>query len=305
MSNMDIQHPRAGGSEIGIYEVGKRWVKLGHDVAVISSRFKGAPKYSEVNGIRIFRKGGRYTMYLKAKNVYKRHFEGRVDLIIEDITSIPFFTYVYFKGPIIVTIHQLLKEAWFYELPLPLAAFGYLIEESLLRLYKDKPIVASSESTKKSLLEAGFDRKRIYVIPPGVGELGILHQGLHKLPDAERDRLQLLYMGSMMRYKRLADLLKAMVFVLKEVPEAKLVLAGRGHPDYIWRLKRQAVELGIKGSVYFAGIVSLEEKIHLFASLDLHIGKRGFRKFSSRSRSLPNPVHRLRCPWAEGCHPRR
>ena len=38
----DIKNPSAGGAEVVIHEIGRRWVEWGHEVTVLTSNFSGA-----------------------------------------------------------------------------------------------------------------------------------------------------------------------------------------------------------------------------------------------------------------------
>ena len=82
-----------GGAEVFTYENAKRWVKAGHEVTLFTSKFKGCKKDEIVDGVRIVRDGGKYSVYWKAKTYYKKRFskEG-YDVVIDEINTRSFLT---------------------------------------------------------------------------------------------------------------------------------------------------------------------------------------------------------------------
>lgn len=64
-------NPEAGGAEVFTREVCRRWVGWGHEVALFTSEFDGCGREEVVDGVRIVRAGGRYSVYWKAKKYYR------------------------------------------------------------------------------------------------------------------------------------------------------------------------------------------------------------------------------------------
>lgn len=258
---MDVSHPRAGGSEIFTHEVAKRWAILGHEVTLICSKYRDATDIDEIDGVKVLRTGGRYSVHLKAKKIYERRFKGKIDVAIDEIITIPFFTPYYLREPKIALLHQLSRELLFFELPLPIAALGYFIEPRVMRIYGKTPIATVSNSSKASLIGVGIPEENIYMVPEGVD---------HKLykPRKKSDDLCVAYIGSMMKYKRINDIVTAMKYVIKELPEAKLILAGRGNIG-VAGLKRLVAKLELQDNVSFLGPIPEEEKLKLLAEIQL------------------------------------
>ena len=81
-------NPSMGGAEVFTHEVLKRWVKDGHEVTLFTSKFSGSKSEEVLDGIRIFRDGGKYTVYGKAKKWYKNRFsKENFDVIIDEINT--------------------------------------------------------------------------------------------------------------------------------------------------------------------------------------------------------------------------
>jgi len=80
----DIKNPEAGGAEVFTHENAKRWVKLGHEVTLFTSEFNGCKKEEIIDGVKVVRDGGRYFVYMKAREYYKKYFsKEKFDVVIE------------------------------------------------------------------------------------------------------------------------------------------------------------------------------------------------------------------------------
>ncbi|MCU6551038.1 glycosyltransferase family 4 protein, partial [Streptococcus pneumoniae] len=60
----DIGHPQGGGSEAYLQRIGAQLAASGIAVTLRTARYPGAPRHELVDGVRISRAGGRYSVYL-------------------------------------------------------------------------------------------------------------------------------------------------------------------------------------------------------------------------------------------------
>jgi len=230
----DITHPDAGGAELFTHEIAKRLARMGHDVTLFVSSYKGARREEVMDGIKVVREGGRYTVYSKAKGFYKKNSRN-YDLIIDEINTKPFMTpkFVNDRQKIVAVIHQLAREYWFYETPFPISVIGYYyLEKRWLSAYQDTCTVTVSSSTEKDLNELGF--KDVHVITEGLS-----YEPLKEMPEKEREPT-LIYLGRLKKAKRPDHALEAFRIVKKAIPNAKMWFVGDGPLRY--RLERNAPE---------------------------------------------------------------
>jgi O-antigen/teichoic acid export membrane protein/glycosyltransferase involved in cell wall biosynthesis len=163
----DISNPDAGGAEVFTHEVAKRWVEEGHDVSLLTSRFRDAPPVETIDGVRIRRMGrlraGSFHMRVQRELARLPNF----DVVIDEINTVPFFTPLWrHRLPtVIALIHQTAGDVWDAELPRPLAALGRRLEPRVLRLYRDYPVVTVSESTREDLRRLGLSN--VMIVPEG------------------------------------------------------------------------------------------------------------------------------------------
>lgn len=62
----DTGHPQGGGSETYLQRIGAHLASSGVRVTLRTARYPGAPRREVVDGVRIDRAGGRYTVYVWA-----------------------------------------------------------------------------------------------------------------------------------------------------------------------------------------------------------------------------------------------
>ena len=159
-----------GGAEVFTREITTRWAKAGHQVTLFTAMYPGAKSEELVEGVRIVRSGGRFSVYLKAKKFYLNRFRAEgFDVIIDEINTRPFFAQKFANNgeKVFALIHQLAREYWFYETPFPISYLGYhLFEDRWLRTYVDVPTVTVSQSTKQDLATLGF--RRVFIVSEGL-----------------------------------------------------------------------------------------------------------------------------------------
>jgi len=243
----------SGGAERVTDHYLKHWSRK-NSCYLISSKFKGCQPKEKLNGYTVFRIGSQKTVYFLAWKLYKKYFKGKVDVVIEQINTIPFFAPLYVREKLFLFFHQLCREIWFYERRQPLASFGYLFEATYLRLYRNLPAIVVSNSTKESLHNFGF--KRVYVVE-NTTELS----PVSSMPKKNSNKL--LYIGRLKASKRVEHALYALHELLKKDRNFELHIVGKGDTQYESFLVNKAKKLGIASRVFFHGYVTEAEKTEL------------------------------------------
>jgi glycosyltransferase involved in cell wall biosynthesis len=243
-------NPAMGGAEVFTYEVAKRWAASGHEVTMFTSKYPRSKDKETVDGIKIIRAGGRFTVYRQAKKYYSKHFrkEG-FDVIIDEINTQPFSVPKFAKNreKVIALIHQLAREFWFYETPFPISYIGYyLLENRWLKQYVDVPTITVSESTCKDLLDLGF--KHLSVVPEGLN-----FEPLSVLPNKDSKPI-VSFSGRLKRAKRPDHAIKAFELVKEKVPNAELWVFGDGP------LRKTLERLSGSGIRFFGNLSSFERR---------------------------------------------
>lgn len=242
--------PEAGGAEVFTREVAGRWVRWGHEVTLFCSGFPGCRREEFVDGVRVVRGGGKFSVYSKAKKYYRRSFsrEG-FDVVVDEVNTRPFFAPRFVDGgeKVVALVHQLAREYWFYETPFPVSYVGYhFLEDRWLRNYVDVPTVTVSESTRQDLLDLGF--KEVFVVSEGLN-----FKALDRVPERERFPV-VVFVGRLKRAKRPDHAVKAFRVVKERFPGAELWVVGDGY--FRKGLERMAVD----GVRFFCGLSDVERR---------------------------------------------
>lgn len=237
-------NPEMGGAEIFTHEIAKHWVEAEHEVTLFTSKFKGCSKEEIIDGVRIVRDGGKYSVYWRAKRHYKKYFSKEsFDVVIDEINTRPFLSprFVNNGEKTIALIHQLAREYWFYEMPFPVSYIGYYyLEKRWLNNYVKTPTVTVSESTKKNLTDWGF--KEIFIVP-----VGLNFEPLIEVPDKESHPV-IVYVGRLKRAKRPDYAIRAFQIIKKKIPKAELWIVGNGY------LRKDLEKIGVNGVKFFGSL---------------------------------------------------
>jgi glycosyltransferase involved in cell wall biosynthesis len=237
----DIKNPDAGGAEVFTHEVMTRLAKMGHEITLFCPLFANAKSKEKIDCIEVIRSGGTFTVYLKAKQFYKRN-RNHYDLVIDEINGKPFLSpKIIGNKPTLVLFHQLIHEIWFHETRFPLNCLCYyFLENRWLSVYKDIPTITVSTSSKKDLKRRGFNK--VSIVPIGVN--------IKPLERVEQKEFEptIVFLGRLKRHKLPDHALKAFALIKNQLPNAKMWVIGGG--DMYEELKM----MNIKDVVFYGRI---------------------------------------------------
>jgi glycosyltransferase involved in cell wall biosynthesis len=283
----DIKNPEAGGAEVHLHEICKRFVARGHKVTLLASAFEGSLPEENLDGVRVVRRGGKFTFNYHVPRAAGRLLKNQpFDIVVDDINKIPFFTPLYIRKPILALAHHLFGGTIFLETALPLALYVYVSEALIPGIYRRTPFVVVSESTKADLIQRGIPESNIEVVYNAVDHATY---GPSDSPKPEEPLIG--YVGRIKRYKRIDYLLHAMKLVLRRLPQARLIVAGSG--DHLDALVELAGRLGIAERVEFLGYVSEEDKIRMLRRVQVVVNpssKEGWGVTVIESNACGTPV---------------
>jgi glycosyltransferase involved in cell wall biosynthesis len=261
----DIRHPANTGGDIGLWERALFLAQRGHEVTVMASRFPGAPAEETIDGIHVYRIGGLLSLWWRTFFFYMRHGRGKCDVVVVEGfggSRIPRFTPLYVKEPIITEWHQIHADLFAVQYPRILGPALNLLERATAFVHRNTIVMARTEDWKRLFPTIGFKTENIRVVPACIPEDWLELNG--KAPVNEP---RIVWVGKFRRYKCPDHAIRALPEVLKVVPNAKLVLAGR-HDDRVYEsaLVALASQLGVTKQVDLEFDISDERKRHLLDS---------------------------------------
>lgn len=252
----DTKHVWAGGAEVYIHELAKRWVKAGHPVTLFCGNDEKHPRNEVVDGVHVIRRGGFFTVYVWAFLYYILRLRHRVDVIIDCENGIPFFTPLYARKKIFLLIHHIHQDVFRRGLRPPFSWIASLLELRLMPfVYRTTKILTVSPSSKADILNLGFKAQDPDIIYAGVDEATYRPGKKSAIP-------MILYLGRLKFYKSVDVLLRAATSIIERIPTVRIVIAGDGEETP--SLVRLAKTLGIEQHVQFLGAVDEDEKVKLY-----------------------------------------
>ncbi|HEU0190539.1 MAG TPA: glycosyltransferase, partial [Mycobacterium sp.] len=171
----DTGHPQGGGSETYLQRIGSELAANGVAVTLRTARYDGAPRREVVDGVRISRAGGRYTVYLRAlaamgmARVRLGPLRGvRPDVVIDTQNGLPFVARLLYGRRVVVLVHHCHREQW----PVAgrvLSRIGWFVESRLSPwLHRHNQYVTVSLPSARDLTDLGVGMERIAVVRNGL-----------------------------------------------------------------------------------------------------------------------------------------
>jgi hypothetical protein len=150
LAHRDIKNPRAGGAERTIHEVGRRLVREGHTVTLLTSGFAKGSKTENIEGVKVLRYGHLVAVHLVVPYFI---FRGGYDVVINDLGhAIPWPSTLVRKGKRIVFFRHLHARSLPGQVNPFLAKIITAIEKTYPIIYSSTPFVTESLTSRNDLV---------------------------------------------------------------------------------------------------------------------------------------------------------
>ena len=271
----DTGHPQGGGSETYLQRIGAQLAASGIDVTLRTARYAGAPRREVVDGVRISRAGGRYSVYILALVAMALNEFGariglgplrraRPDVVVDTQNGLPFLARLLYGRRVVVLVHHCHREQWPVAGPV-LGRLGWFVESRLSpRLNRRNQYVTVSLPSARDLVMLGVGNERIAVVRNGLDEApGPTLSG----PRAAGPRVVVL--SRLVPHKQIEDALEAVAELRSRIPGLHLDIVGGG-----WWRKRlvdHVHRLDLSDAVTFHGHVDDVTKHHVLQSSWVHV----------------------------------
>jgi glycosyltransferase involved in cell wall biosynthesis len=258
LNERDLRHPSAGGAELHVSEVFRRLHGHGYEITLATSSFAGSPSRECVDGLEVRRLGRLPFYYPRVAWACARETRrGDFDVVVECLNKVPFFSPIYSRAPVLALCHHLFGEVAFRQVPWPIAAIVWTAERLIPPIYRGRPFITISDSSRDDLVERGIPEADIRVSHCGV-------EPTEAVVNVDRVRpLRVAYMGRLAPYKRVDVLLRAMANLTDRFPTAEVLVIGQGSARPA--LEKLVDDLDLGDRTRFTGFVSNSERDSLLA----------------------------------------
>jgi len=218
-AHRDIRHPRSGGAERTIYEVGRRLAAKGMEFHLVTVNPGNLAEYENVDGIITHRIRGNVRVHLAAHRMVR---SVDPDIIVDDLGhAVPWFSSWFSGKKVIVFFRHLHARSLPGQVNFLLAKSLTLMERAYPIIYRKNTFVTESSTSEEDLINLGIGKEKITRIPPGV-DLELFH------PGKKTEFPQLVYFGGLRKYKRPEYSIKIYELLKDETKDLKMVIVGEG-----------------------------------------------------------------------------
>ena len=267
----DTGHPQGGGSETYLQRIGAQLAASGVAVTLRTARYPGARRREMIDGVRISRAGGRYSVYVWALLAMAAARFGmgplrgvRPDVVVDTQNGLPFMARLIYGRRVAVLVHHCHREQWPVAGPV-LGRLGWFVESWLSpKLHRHNQYVTVSLPSARDLVVLGVDSERIALVRNGLDEVPGRSLGGRRAATP-----RVLVLSRLVPHKQIEDALAAVAQLRPSVPGLHLDVVGGGW--WCQRLVARAERLGIIDAVTFHGHIDDVTKHHVMQRSWVHV----------------------------------
>jgi len=251
----DGDHPEAGGAEVYVERTSQLLTAHGHTVTLFSAAFPGASRRVDRGDVRILRRGGRLTCYLRGLQLL-RTLGRDVDVVIDVHNGVPFWSPLVSRAPVVSLVHHVHRDQWPIIFGPVLGRLGWLIESRLAPIvYRRCQYVTVSKATRADLSALGVDPDRIAITYSG----NDIPEDLSSYAEVERSPgPSLMVLGRLVPHKHFETAIDIVADLATRFPDLTLDVVGGGYCDD--ELLAHATRRGVADRVSFNGFVDEHSK---------------------------------------------
>jgi glycosyltransferase involved in cell wall biosynthesis len=267
----DTGHPQGGGSEMYLQRIGTQLADAGVDVTLRTARYRGARRREVIDGVRVIRSGGRYTVYIFAMVAMLAARVGlgplrrvRPDVVIDTQNGVPFLARLAHGRRSVVLVHHCHREQWPVAGPV-MSRVGWFVESTLSpRVHRGNQYVTVSLPSARDLADLGVNVAHVAVVRNGLDEAPAATLTLAR---SETPRVAVL--SRLVPHKQIEHALDMIAELRASMPDVHLDVIGGGW--WAEQLVEHAQRLGIADAVTFHGHVDDVTKHEVLQRCWVHV----------------------------------
>jgi len=283
----DLFYPFIGGGEVYLLNLEKGLTNRGFEIIHLTTKLPSTSPREEINGIKLIRINIPTKNFMKGRFLYPfllfPHIKLLKNVSLLHVTTYPAAVTGWLIGkvlnkPTVVFCHNFFNEYWFKIRNKVIASFFILIEKYIGKCPYSF-FLCPSFFLKKMLIKAGVPERKIKVIYHGIDPIfnpKVDGSTMRRKFNLE-DKLVFGFAGRLsdIRQKGISYLLKATQLVVRELPQARLVLAGTGFE----KIKNLVDSLKINRYVIYVGKLPFKKLPEFYAMCDIIVGASIFESF--------------------------
>ncbi|TWP37254.1 glycosyltransferase family 4 protein [Leekyejoonella antrihumi] len=257
LSWRDQENPEAGGSETFAERTSEVLAELGNEVTLFTSAFPGAQPETTHGHVRVVRRGGRFTCYLRGLAHVARHGSD-YDVIIDVQNGVPFWSPLTSRVPVVNLVHHVHRDQWGVIFGPRVARFGWFLESKVApRVYRKSRYVTVSQATRTDLDDLGIAPHRVDLVYNG----NDLPTSPPNVPLTTHPSIVVL--GRLVPHKQVEIAIDILAALGEQHPDLRLDIVGTGywHDDLV----EHAARCGVTDRVQFHGFVEESTKHEILA----------------------------------------
>jgi glycosyltransferase involved in cell wall biosynthesis len=256
----DGDHPEAGGAEVYVERTSQLLSARGHSVTLFSAAFPGAARSVNRGDVRIVRRGGRLTCYLRGLQ-FLRTVRHDVDVVVDVHNGVPFWTPFVSRAPVVSLVHHVHRDQWPIIFGPVFGRLGWMVESRVAPIvYGRCQYVTVSQATREDLVALGVDRERIAITYSG----NDIPDDLDSYAEVPRSAdPSLMVLGRLVPHKHFETAIDIVADLTSRFPSLTLDVVGAGYWDD--ELQAHAAARGVSERVRFHGFVDEHTKRTLLA----------------------------------------
>jgi glycosyltransferase involved in cell wall biosynthesis len=259
LATRDWYNPATTGGDNTMWEEARYLASRGHDVTFVAAGYAGAQDHESVEGINVVRLGRIHWLWLSTLLYYLREGRGKYDVVVAEGfggSRVPRLAPLYVREPIITEWHQIHRDLFAIQYPRLLNGPLNLLEHLAAWVSRNTLVRAGTEEWRRAFPQIGFKAENVFLLPVSIRDEWLQENGARPMPGNT-----ILWLGKLRRYKCPDHAIRAMVEVVKAVPDSKLTLSiRRDDLTYEQELQSLARSLGVAEHVEFRFNVTEQEK---------------------------------------------
>ena len=187
-----------------------------------------------------------------------------IDVVIDEIHGLPFFTPFYSKKRNILLVCEVAGSIWDKMYPTPINLIGKWLEKLVYQIYVKTEVWAISSTTKEDINVLNPNIK-VKILPLGIDTK---LDSIQEFRNEEKFEFpSAVFLARIVKMKGIEIALDAVEIISKTFPNFKLYVIGHGEEDYILKLKNLVIEKDIEKNVEFLGFITENEKFNYLSKV--------------------------------------